>query len=221
MKAQKPKREKSERKFYDLKQVEKLIRALDHESIKYKTLIILALDSGTRRGKICALRWSDIDFENRTMKITKSLKVLYGVIDEERAKTESSVREIMLSESTINLLKEYKEWQDYYIRFYKGKWINSDRVFTSQNGDYMYPGTCDQIIRKIVKKYNLDHICFHELRHTSASISINKGVNSKAISQRLGHSDISITMEIYTHVFDTSKKDSADKIDEMLKGIKI
>lgn len=221
LKAQKPKREKSERKFYDLEQVEKLIRALDHESIKYKTLIILALDSGARRGEICALRWSDIDFENRTMKITKSLKALYGVIDEERAKTESSVREIMLSESTINLLKEYKEWQDYYIRFYKGKWINSDRVFTSQNGDYMYPGTCDQIIRKIVKKYNLDHICFHELRHTSASILINKGVNPKAVSQRLGHSDTSITMEIYTHVFDTSKKDSADKIDEVLKGIKI
>lgn len=82
----------------------------------------------------------------------------------------------------------------------------------------MHPSTCDHIMRKIVKKYNLAPICFHELRHTSASILINKGINPKAVSQRLGHADTSITMEIYTHTFDTSKKDSALAFDDILKN---
>ena len=75
----------------------------------------------------------------------------------------------------------------------------------------MFPGTCDHILRKIVKKYNLDPICFHELRHTCASLLINSGVDPKTVSKRLGHSDTSITMEIYTHAFEESKKSNSSK----------
>lgn len=218
LKANKPKREKKERNYYDLEQVDTLLSYLEYENIKYKTLIILALDSGARRSEICALRWSDINFDTQMMKIDKSLKVIRGVVDEATTKTENSKREIMLSKSTINLLKEYKEWQDNYIKWVGKKWQGTDRVFTSKDGNYMHPSTCDHIMRKIVKKYNLAPICFHELRHTSASILINKGINPKAVSQRLGHADTSITMEIYTHTFDTSKKDSALAFDDILKN---
>lgn len=219
LKATKPKREHSERKFYDLEQVKKLWSALNKECIKYRTLILLTLDSGCRRSEICALRWSDIDFDTRIMRIDKSLKVIEGVIDEKKTKTLSSNREIMLSESTIELLKEYKEWQQAYIKVVGNRWHGTDRIFTSKDGDYMHPSTCDQTLRKIVKKYDLDHICFHELRHTSASILINLGVNPKAVSQRLGHSNTDVTMEIYSHVFDATKKESADKFDEVFKNI--
>lgn len=218
LKANKPKREKKERNYYDLEQVDTLLSYLEYENIKYKTLIILALDSGARRSEICALRWSDINFDTQMMKIDKSLKVIRGVVDEATTKTENSKREIMLSKSTINLLKEYKEWQDNYIKWIGKKWQGTDRIFTSKEGNYMHPSTCDHIMRKIVKKYNLAPICFHELRHTSASILINKGINPKAVSQRLGHADTSITMEIYTHTFDTSKKDSALAFDDILKN---
>ena len=83
----------------------------------------------------------------------------------------------------------------------------------------MFPGTCDHILKKIVKKYNLDPICFHELRHTCASLLINAGVDPKAVSKRLGHSDTSITMEIYTHAFEESKNACADRFDEMMKKL--
>lgn len=218
LKANKPKKEKKERNYYDLEQVEKLLSCLEYENIKYRTLIILALDSGARRSEICALRWSDIDFDTQTMRIERSLKVIRGVVDEATTKTENSKREIMLSKSTINLLKEYKEWQDNYIKWVGKKWKGSDRVFISKYGDYMHPSTCDHIMRKIVKKHNLDHICFHELRHTSASILIHKGINPKAVSQRLGHADTSITMEIYSHTFDITKKESALAFDDILKN---
>lgn len=220
LKANKPKKIRTEKCFYDLNQVKKLLDVLDNESLKYKALIVLALDSGARRSEICALRWSDIDFDTRMMSITKSLKVVEGIVDEKTTKSESSIRTIKLSESTINLLKEYQEWQEAYKKVYKRKWVEKDnRIFTSIDGGYMHPSTCDHIIRKIVKKYNLDHISFHELRHTCASLLINSGIDPKTVSKRLGHADTSITMEIYTHVFQESKNACADKFDDMMKKL--
>lgn len=204
-----------------MNQVKKLLDVLDNESIKYKTLIILALDSGARRSELCALRWSDIDFDTRMMSITKSLKVVEGVVDEKTTKTQSSIRTIKLSESTINQLKEYQDWQEAYKKVFKKRWVAKDnRIFTSVDGGYMHPSTCDHIVRKIVKKYNLDHISFHELRHTSASLLINSGIDPKTVSKRLGHADTSITMEIYTHAFQESKNACADKFDDMMKKLK-
>ncbi len=119
LKATKPKKEHKEKNFYDVNQVKKLLDVLENEPLKYKLLVVLALDSGARRSELCALRWSDIDLETRMMSITKSLKVIEGYVDEKRAKTESSIRTIKLSESTINLVKEYKEWQEVYKKVYK------------------------------------------------------------------------------------------------------
>lgn len=216
LKANKPKREKKERNYYDLEQAQKLITCLEKENIKYRALITLALDSGARRSEICALRWTDIDFKTNTIKITKSLKVVKDVVDEATTKTDSSKREIIISNTTMEILKEYKKWQDSIIAKKGKSWNNENRVFTSKDGNYIYPTTCDHTIKKIVKKYNLAPISFHELRHTSASILIYKGINPKAVSERLGHASTDITMEIYSHVFDVTKKASANIFDEVL-----
>ena len=122
----KPKKEHKEKNFYDVYQVKKLLDVLENESIKYKMLIVLALDSGARRSEICALRWLDIDLDTRMVSITKSLKVVEGVIDEKTTKTESSIRTIKLSESTINLIKKYKKWQEAYKLVSEQRWISKD-----------------------------------------------------------------------------------------------
>ena len=218
LKANKPKKEKIERNFYDLQDVSKLLSCLEKENIKYRTLITLTLDSGMRRSEICALRWSDINLDTNTIKVERSLKIIKGIVDESNTKTENSKREIIVSNATINLLKEYKEWQNDCIKSMGNSWINENRVFTNEFGGHIHPSTCAYVVRKLVKKYNLKPICFHELRHTSASILIHKGINPKAVSQRLGHSDISITMEIYSHTFNSAMKDSAMAFDEVLKN---
>ncbi len=217
-KTKKPKKEKQEQKYYDLEQVNKLVNCLKNESIRDRALIYLAIDSGARRGEISALRWDDIDFENRTLKIERSLKVVKGVVDEKKPKTISSNRTILLSNSTIDTLKEYKEWQDDYILKIGKKWKGKDRVFTSINGLHMNPSTCYKIFTKITKKYGMEHIRFHDLRHTSASLYVHKGVNLKAVSQKLGHSSISITSNIYTHTFNSDIEKSALIFDEIVKN---
>lgn len=218
LKANKPKKDIIDRKFYDLEQVKEFLSCLDNECIKYKALLTLALDSGARRGEISALRWSDIDFEANTLKIDKSLKVVNGVLDEKKPKTNSSNRVIILSNATIEVMKEYKEWQDNYIKELGNKWKGTNRIFTAENGEYMHPSTCYKIFTKVTKKYNLEHIRFHDLRHTSASVLIHKGVNIKAVSQRLGHSSINITSDIYTHTFEKDKIKSANAFDEIIKN---
>lgn len=219
LKTKKPKKEKVERKFYDLEQVTKLLSCIKDEPIKYRALLTLALDSGARRGEIAALRWNDIDFENYTLKIDKSLKVVNGEIDEKKPKTSSSNRVIFLNDNTIEVLKEYKEWQDNYIKELGSKWKGTNRVFTDEIGGHMNPSTCYKIFCKVTKKYGLEHIRFHDLRHTSASIMINDGVNIKAVSQRLGHSSINITSEIYAHTFESAKKECAMAFDKIMKNI--
>ena len=214
----KPKGEHKEKRSYNLNQVNDLIKALDNECIKYKALIMLTLDSGVRRSEVCALRWKDINFDNRTININKSLKVINGVVDEKTTKTECSKREIILSEQTMNVLIEYKEWQNEEIKRIGNEWKKQDRVFTSKDGGNMNPNTCGQILRKIVKKYQLEQISFHELRHTCATLLINNGMNPKSVSERLGHSDSSITMNIYTHSLESSKIECANMMNNMLKN---
>ena len=217
LKATKPKKEKKERRFYDLQQIDELLKCLENESIKYRALITLALDSGARRSEICALKWNDINFDTHTLRIDNSLKVVRGVVDEGKTKTPSSNRVIILNNGTIEILKEYKKWQDEYKKQMGKQWKGANRVFISKFGGHMNPDTCSKIINKIVKKYGLDDLSFHELRHTSATYLINKGMNPKAVSERLGHSDTSVTMEIYSHTFEHTKKECANAFDEIFK----
>jgi len=96
------------------------------------------------------------------------------------------------------------------------KWIGTNRVFTSENGSHMHPSTCLKILNKVTSKYK-PHLTFHEPRHISISILVQNGINPKAVSQRAGHSTTSVTMEIYTHVHDKAKQDSANDFDKILK----
>ena len=214
--ATKPKNEKKARNFYDLEEATKLLNCLKEESIKYQALITLAFDSGARRSEICALRWSDIDFEKNTLLIDNSLKVINGKVDEKEAKTSASKRVIYISEASINVLKEYKVWQDIYIETMGSKWHGTDRIFTSKTGEHMHPDTCGKIIKKVLEKHGLSKLTFHELRHTCATVLLESGINIKAVSERMGHANSRVTMEIYAHVFEQTKKESANTFNAII-----
>lgn len=215
-KARKPKVEKKERNFYNIEETTQMLECLKEEPIKYRALITLALDSGARRSEICALKWDDIDFEDCTLLIDNSLKVVNGKVDEKEAKTSSSKRKIYISKATIDVLKEYKCWQNEYIENQGKNWKGINRVFTSKNGAHMHPDTCGKIINKVLKKHNLSKLSFHELRHTSATILLESGINPKVVCDRMGHANPRVTMEIYAHVFDKTKKASANTFNTLI-----
>ncbi len=208
--ASRPKVEKKKRRFYNREQVELLFKCLENENIKYRTLITLALVSGARRSELCAIRWSDVDFENKTIFIDNSLKIIDGEVDEEKAKTPYSVRYVNIDDVTMQLLKEYKKWQDEYICNMGEKWLGTNRVFTSVRGKHMHPDTCNKILQKIIAKYGLKKISFHNLRATCSTLLNSEGVDPVTIKERLGHSNAQISMDLYTGSLESNKKASAN-----------
>lgn len=215
-----PKNVKKKRNYYNKEQVETLFHCLEQESIKYRTIIVLTLISGVRRSELCAIRWNDIDFDNKTIYIDNSLKVIDGIVDEEKAKTEYSIRSIDMDDVSMDLLREYKEWQDRYIASLGDKWQGTNRVFTSKNGGHIHPDTCNKILQKVLKKYELPKITFHELRHTCATLLNSEGVDPITIKERLGHSNVNITLDIYTHSLESSKKASVNIFNDLHKNKK-
>ena len=159
--------------------------------------------TGLRRSEICALRWPDVDFENKKIFIDNSLKVVNGEVDEEKAKTDYSIRYVYIND-------------DIYKKTLENQWIGTDRIFISKYGEHMHPDTINKILQKIIKKYDLEKITIHELRHTFSSILNYYGVDPKTISELMGHSNADITMNVYTHTFENKKIASTDIFSKLL-----
>lgn len=215
-KIEKPKVRKKIIECYDKNDIQNLIKVLEKKPIKYKAIIILAIDSGIRRGELTGLTWEDIDFEKKSIKINKTTQYIKGLgIFEKPTKSENSDRIIYITDKTINLLKQYRKEQLTKKMKLGDKWGNSKRVFTTDYGFDMHPDTPSQIFRKVIKKYELKKIAFHGLRHSSASLLIREGVQHQIISRRLGHSSVNFTDKIYSHIFDEELIEVANRIDSV------
>lgn len=219
MKIDKPKVKKKEIQCYNPEQVNALVKAISNESLKYQALIMLALDSSCRRGELTGLNWSDVDFKNSCISITKSTQYVSGKGSFEKStKTETSNRNIIITSTTLNILKKY-QLEQMKERMLLGKtWGGSERIFTTNYGADMHPDTPSRIFDIIIKKYNLPRITFHGLRHTSISLQIASGVQAQIISKRAGHSNVAVTHGTYSHFFEQGYQDVADKMNVFLES---
>lgn len=191
-----PKSEYKESACLDDVQVFSLINALDKESIKYKTMIMLFLYSGMRRGELCGLEWSDIDFKNNLVNISKSSLYLPGKgIFDDTTKNKYSERVIHIPKCMTALLKEYL---DYKMKF-DNNFSKSDKIFTGSNGKPIHPDAVTGWFHKFILKNKFPKISIHSLRHTNATLLIAKGTDIKTVANRLGHSSTSTTGNIYAH----------------------
>lgn len=179
---------------------------------------MLALDLGCRRGEITGLTWDDIDFDTGKVTINKTTQYAYGKIYEKDTKTENSNRVNFISKTTLNVLRKHQKEQLETKMKLGSKWINTNRVFTTDNGGNMHPDTPTKLLDHVIAKYKLKRITFHGLRHTSISLMISKGVQSQIISRKVGHSSVQITDRIYSHFFEDEFKDVANVMDEVLSG---
>ena len=169
-------------------------------------------------GEITALEWSDINFEAKTITISRQLQYLaeYGTFDMESTKTQSGNRTIYISSTIVNLLKEYRAWQEEEKTKWGDKWVDSDKLFTQENGKPIFPYYPSKWFNKFIKRNNLPPLTFHQLRHTNASLLIGQGVDVATVSKRLGHADKSITLRTYTHAIKEHDKEAADTLENLL-----
>ena len=200
---QPPKARKPKRKSYDDEQTKILLENLELLSIedtKYKVAITLTIFTGVRLGELMGLEWQDVDFKNGIISINRSSQYLSDMgVFTKVPKTESSIREIAIPEFIISLLEEYKLWYEEQKSIYGELWTNSDRLFVQADGKPMHPSTISKWFVKYVGQIGLPVINFHGLRHTNASLLVAQNIDIAVISARLGHAQISTTLDFYVH----------------------
>lgn len=230
-----PKVEKKEARHFDIEQTEYILELLENAPIKYKTAIYLDIYGGMRLGELAGLKWNDVDLDNMLIRIDESLQHVTGKgTFEKSTKNETSNRIISLPSTVINLLRQYKVWQNGEKAKLGDLWHNEyDYIFTTRDGNPIYPGTISSWFHKFIKKHNeavmkdsnipkdekgkylLDNVNFHGLRHTSATILINQGIDVTTVSKRLGHARTSTTTDIYSHSLQKADKEAANKLENL------
>lgn len=207
-----PKIEQKQLDCYTEEQVIKIMQCLSQEDIQHQAIINLAIATGMRRGELMALEWEDIDWENKTIEISKSVNTINGIRVTKSPKN-GKFRTITVPDRVLKILKEHKKQKGVARLNLGAEWQGAKTVFTDNLGNPMYPEHISKYWQRFTKRNNLPYIRFHSLRHTSATLLIAQGVHAKTISSRLGHSDISITMDIYGHALERADREAANKLD--------
>jgi len=215
-----PKVIKKDASFLDEKEATQVAQALFSAPLKWRTMLMLLMYSGMRRGEVCGLDWVSVDFNDDLVHITKSSQYLAGkgVYDKE-TKTESSKRVIKLPSEMMDLLHEYKCWQSDERRKMGDRWYESGKVFTQENGLPINPDSVTGWTKQFREANNLPRFTPHSLRHTSATLLIMSGVPARAVAARLGHADVATTNSIYSHTIQTADARASDVLGDIIKPL--
>lgn len=175
--------------------------------------ITLGATLGLRRGEILGLKWSDINLIDGKMTISNNLVNTSSGAIFTTPKTDKSCRTLELSEGIIALLKKHRLSQKENKIKLGGAYKENDLVCCQPDGSWYEPRCFSKRFAWFLKKHGLKHIRLHDLRHSNATLMLTYGIPAKVASQRLGHSSISITLDLYSHVTDNMQKEVASKIE--------
>ena len=217
---QAPKTKKPKRKYYDDEQSKALISGLmelTEEQFKYKVAIILTIFTGVRLGELMGLEWDDINFREGIVSINRSSQYLAdkGVFTKV-PKTESSIRDVAIPDFVVSLLEEYKCWYDNQKALFGELWYDSNRLFVQANGKPMHPSTISKWFEKFVAQIGLPVINFHGLRHTNATLLIAQNIDVSVVAARLGHAQITTTLNFYVHPIISHNKTAGFALENLL-----
>ena len=185
-----------------------------HET-PYYVLFYTALYTGMRLSELLGLRWCDVD--PGSLSVVQALYKRCGVCKMVEPKSSHSRRRIALSPSLALLLRQYKVEQQAQRILAGGPLADNDLVFCRPDGGPLGPGVVSHTFAKVMAKAGLPHMRFHDLRHSHATLLLKVGIHPKIVSERLGHANIGITLDTYSHVLPGLQERAAERFDEMLE----
>ena len=208
--------------YLDEEETRRMLELLENEGIQQKTMIYLLVFLGLRRGELVGLKWSDIDFENNTVNIDRTVIYSPGKgVYESDTKTNTSHQTVKVTAFITQLLKQYKAWQAAERLKVGDKWKDNGFVFTRTTGEPLRPDYVTSWFKDFARKNNLpEDIHIHSLRHTNASLQIAAGTPLTTVAHRLGHANASTTTKIYAHFIKSSDEVAAEAIQDMLMPVK-
>ncbi|WP_432702258.1 tyrosine-type recombinase/integrase [Lysinibacillus sphaericus] len=211
--------------FYDENELKILLAVLENENPKHKIQIKLAALVGLRLSEVAALRVESLNFKNNTINIDKSLK--YDIEEKVLKLVPTKNKKSRIVSVPMKFMNEIKLFVD-EVSEYKKSLGNSLRPMKDENDkpiEFIFintvgyptrPSSIDAAWKKVISKYNLKKIKFHELRHSYASFLISRNVNFKIIQEQLGHSDIRMTINTYSHLTAKNKSEASDHFNELI-----
>ena len=230
----KPRRTKSEMKVLNEEQLDKLLNAIKHMTVYIP--IMLASTTGMRLGEICGLRWKDVDLDNKFIQVKEQLQEVADKLELVSLKTTTSKRKIILLDYTIDALKELRDKQEANKNYLGDNYNRSGYVVCQNNGEPYQPSYLSRNYKRVMKEYkhkvtvdnetkelslyellDIPLIRFHDLRHTHATILLKSNIHPKIVAERLGHSDIKMTLETYSHILPDMQQQAVDTLNEIMK----
>ena len=183
-----------------------------------EALFVLALATGMRRGELLALKWQDINFTTGTLQIRRILTRFPGKgFVEAEPKTQKSRRNIVVAAFALEALKRHRKRQLEAKLKAGAAWQDHDYVFCTSIGTHLNPSKdALEVLKKLLQQAGLPDIRFHDLRHSAATLLLNEGVHPKIVQELLGHSNISMTMDVYSHVLPSMQQGAISRLNSVL-----
>jgi integrase len=204
----KPRRRKREMHVWDRDEVTQFLLVAQDDRLY--ALYVLALTTGMRQGELFALVWGDVDFDHATVTIRRTLEEIRGQFRLKEPKTAASRRQITLPTVALNALHEHRK-----AMLTEGHATSA--VFCDTDGGYLRKSNlARRSFKPLIRRAGVRPIRFHDLRHTHATLLLGANENPKVVSERLGHANVHITLDTYSHVLPNMQKQAAEKLDRLL-----
>ena len=179
---------------------------------------VLAANTGMRRGEVLGLRWQDIDFDRRRLAIRQTIISIDYQVEISEPKTARGRRSVALDSGTVAALRSHRVAQNQQKLKLGEAYQDFGLVFCREDGTPIHPDRFTQMFDKHVKDSGLPRIRLHDLRHTHATLALAAGIHPKVVSERLGHSTVAFTMDVYSHAIPSMEAEAAETIANLVRG---
>ena len=212
--AKPPKPQKFSAKFLDEEGVAQYLAAA--QGTRMEIPILLAIALGPRRGEVLGFKWPDLDHNRKILTVNRTLIYSKKGLIFKPPKSEESNRSLKITDTIIATLKRHKAAQAERMLLLGDLYTKNDLICCHDDGQPIHPSTFGHWYTDWIKENNLPKVRFHDLRHTNATLMLKSNIPAKVASQRLGHSGISITMDLYSHILDSMQEEAANAIEDIL-----
>ena len=213
------KSQKKEKEVYSLEEAKQLLALIDEKApLNYRLFFNLLAYSGMRRGEALGLEYKDINFETSVLTIcrTSNYHQGYGVYTD-TPKTKSSYRSLYIQPKIVGLIELLKTQQEQQAKDCGDLWVETDRLFIKWNGQPLHPSAPYKWLKRFCERENVSFKGLHSFRHFVASQALASGVDVKAVSSMLGHSQTSTTLNIYAHAVQQANEKALNCVASMLE----
>lgn len=211
-----PRKAVFEMRTWSSEQVQTFLRHVSHERLH--AMWRLFLTTGMRRGEVAALRWIDVDLDHARLSVRQTGNVIERVwtVGTPKGRGRGATRMLSLDPQTVNILRRHREQQEQERANAEDIWQEHGLVFCREDGTPLNPTRIGHLLSTRYTRLGLPPIRVHDLRHTYATLALLAGIHPKVVSERLGHANIGITLNLYSHVTEGMDRAAAELVAQLL-----